>query len=82
MFTVITDDQKTFICTRAQKGDEGQAIETPQDNSILGRYFRERLGLPSGAFVSTEDLRRYGRMDVTFYKIDDENYYTDFSTGH
>jgi hypothetical protein len=78
-FTVITDDQQTFICTRAQKSEEGQVIETPHDNSILGRYFRQRLGLPDGAYVETEDLVRYGRTGVTFYKIDDENFYMDFS---
>ncbi|MPM75174.1 hypothetical protein SDC9_122165 [bioreactor metagenome] len=78
-FTVITDDQHTFICTRAQKSEEGQVIETPHDNSILGSYFRQRLGLPDGAYVETADLLRYGRTGVTFYKIDEENYYMDFS---
>lgn len=80
-FTVVTDDSKTFICTRAQKSKEGQAIETPHDNSLLGEYFRNRLGLENGAFVSKEDLLKYGRTDVTFYKFDDENYYMDFSVN-
>ena len=44
-FTVVTDDSKTFICTRAQKSEEGQAIETPHNNALLGEYFRNRLGL-------------------------------------
>jgi len=78
-FTVLTDDNKTLICTRAQKNDFGAAIETPHANSRLGEYFRNRLGLPNGAFIKTEDLENYGRTDVTFYKIDDENYYMDFS---
>ena len=34
-FTVLTDDNKTLICTRAQKTEEGAAIETPQGNSFL-----------------------------------------------
>lgn len=77
-FTVLTDDNFTIICTRAQKR-YGEAIETPHNNSLLGEYFRRRLGLANGAFINTEDLVRYGRTDVTFYKIDDENYYMDFS---
>jgi len=80
-FTVVTDDSKTFICTRAQKDEEGHAIETPHNNALLGEYFRNRLGLPNGAFVSKENLEKYGRTDVTFYKFDSENYYMDFSTS-
>jgi hypothetical protein len=78
-FTVHTDDDKVLICTRAQKDHKGHAIETPHNNSILGKYFRERLGLEDGAFVQKEDLERYGRDHVDFYKIDDENYKLDFS---
>lgn len=78
-FTVVTDDSKIFVCTRAQKGAEGQAIETPHNNALLGEYFRSRLGVASGAFVRKEDLEAYGRTSVTFYKFDEENYYMDFS---
>jgi hypothetical protein len=76
-FTVNTDDGKVLYCARAQ--DEGKAIQTPYNNSLLGEYFRNRLGLPNGAKVTKEDLLRYGRTDVVFYKIDDETYYMDFS---
>jgi hypothetical protein len=48
-------------------------------NSLLGEYFRNRLGLPNGAFVTKADLDRYGRTDVVFYKFDDEEYLMDFS---
>ncbi len=78
-FTVLTDDNKTLICTRAQKNVTGATIETPHNNSLLGEYFRNRLGLANGAYITYEDLIRYGRTDVTFIKIDDENYYMDFS---
>lgn len=78
-FTVLTDDNRSFICTRAQKDATGQAIETPHNNSLLGEYFRYRLGLANGAFVTRSDLERYGRLDVTFYKIDDETFFMDFS---
>jgi len=80
-FTVLADDNITLICTRAQKDEIGQAIETPHNNSLLGEYFRNRLGLANGVYVNTEDLIKYGKTDVTFYKIDDENYYMDFSVS-
>lgn len=80
-FTVLTDDNKILICTRAQKDEQGHAIETPHNNSLIGEYFRNRLGLPNGAFVTKDDLLRYGRTDVDFYKIDDETYFMDFSVS-
>lgn len=76
-FTVVTDDDKSFICRRAEKDGQGHAIHTPQNNSYLGEYFRNRLGLVNGAFVTKRDLERYKRTDVVFYKIGDE-YYMDF----
>lgn len=78
-FTINTDDGKILICTRAQGDLGGKAIETPHNNSLLGEYFRNRIGLPSGAFVTKQALIDYGRTDVTFYKIDDETYFMDFS---
>lgn len=75
-FTVLTDDDRVLICTRAQ--DESKAIECPQDNSLIGMYFRNRLGLRSGQMITRADLIGYGRTDVDFYKIDDETYYMDF----
>lgn len=76
-FTVVTDDGKVLVCTRAQ--DKAKAIETPHNNSLIGSYFRSRLGLPSGQLITVDDLRRYGRTDVTFTKIDNETYHMDFS---
>jgi hypothetical protein len=76
-FIVRTDDNRIIVCTRAQ--DNGKAIESPEDNSFLGLYFRGRLGVAPGSLVTKDDLLRYGRSDVTFYRIDEENYYLDFS---
>lgn len=76
-FTVITDDEKQMICVRAQ--DNGKGLHTTLNNSLLGEYFRYRLGLANGQFVTKDDLLRYGRSDVTFYKIDEETYFLDFS---
>lgn len=76
-FTVRADDGFVFIATVAQDGDK--AIHSPEGNHIIGQYFRERLGVDSGAPVTRGHLDRYGRTDVTFHKIDDETYYMDFA---
>lgn len=76
-FTALADDGVSLTLTRAQDGDK--AIHTPWNNSELGEYFRRRLDVPPGAFVEKEHLLRYGRTNVTFYKLDDETYYMDFS---
>ncbi|MGB4610614.1 MAG: restriction endonuclease PLD domain-containing protein [Saccharofermentanales bacterium] len=76
-FTVITDDSKSLVLRVEQDGDK--AITTPENNSRLGEYFRNRLSLPNGAPVTKEDLLKYGRTDVEFIKLDDEQYYMDFS---
>jgi hypothetical protein len=79
-FQVVTDDGEAFICTVAQAG--GKAIETPNDNAILGRYFRRRLGLSSGAFVETEDLERFGSNFVRLYRDGDDSYRLSFQPPH
>ena len=76
-FTVLTDDSKTLTCMRAQ--DNGKAIHTPLNNSQMGEYFRNRLGVANGEPVTRQHLEDYGRTDVEFYKIDEESYYMDFS---
>ena len=77
-FTLVTDDGKTFDCVVAQDGRK--SIQTTNDNSLLGAYVRERIGVPSGGLVTAEDLERYGRTDYTIEKIDDETFLLDFSS--
>lgn len=50
-------------------------IHTILENVRMGKCFRCRLDLPNGAFITKDDLLRYGRTDVDFYKIDDETYF-------
>lgn len=76
-FTILTDDDKVLVCTRAQQN--GKAIHTPHNNSLLGEYFRNRLELANGALVTLEDFANYGRDDLRFYKIDEETFFMDFS---
>ena len=75
-FTIITDDGFSFDCVVAQDGDK--AMETPKDNSILGKYFKRRIGVKLGDFVYKHHLVNYGRTSVKICKIDDETYYLDF----
>lgn len=77
-FTAITDDRHQLILRIEQQNDK--AITTPARNSDLGEYFRNRLGLANGAFVTRADLEKYGRTDVVFMKLDEETYYMDFSS--
>ena len=76
-FTAITDDRHQLILRIEQQNDK--AITTPARNSDLGEYFRNRLGLANGAYVTRADLVNYGRTNVVFMKLDDETYYMDFS---
>ncbi len=79
-FLVVTDDHHTLQLRVEQQNDK--AITTPASNALLGEYFRNRLGLPNGSYIKKEDLLAYGRSDVTFYKIDEEQYYMDFSVNN
>lgn len=78
-FQLITDDQESFIATVAQDGDK--AIETPSDNSLLGKYFRSRLGIDEGAPVETHHLLDYGSNAVEISKIADGLYKMSFGPG-
>lgn len=76
-FTVVTDDGHMLILRVEQENDK--AITTPLSNAQLGEYLRNRIGVPNGAYVWKQDLLNYGRTDVTFYKLDEEQFYLDFS---
>jgi len=76
-FSVLTDDNRQLILRVEQQNDK--AITTPHNNSLLGEYIRGRIGVANGAFISRQDLLDYGRTNVTFYKLDDEQFFMDFS---
>lgn len=78
-FSAHTDDGHILVLRVEQQGDK--AITTPLCNADIGEYFRNRLGLKNGAYVDKVDLLNYGRTDVDFYKIDDEEFYMDFSVA-
>ncbi|MCL1921558.1 MAG: NgoFVII family restriction endonuclease [Kiritimatiellaeota bacterium] len=82
-FSALTDDGFPFIGVmtppKKKVGKDGYAIESFNNKSELGKYFRRRLGLQSGELVKLEDLDRYGNHYVTFTKIDEDEYYMQFS---
>lgn len=78
-FLVNTDDKETFVMNRAQKTDTGTAIQTPENNSIIGLYLRKRLGVADGKEISKDDILNYGRIEISFKKMDDRHFYLDYS---
>jgi len=76
-FTVWTDDGEYM--TLARGGDNGKNLTTPQNNSILGRYLRRRLGVQPGEQVRDEHVRAYGRSTLSFHQLRDDLYRMDFS---
>lgn len=78
-FQLLTDDGDSFIATVAQ--EQGKAIETPHNNSLLGQYFRRRLGVPMDSFVTTADLARFGSNGVEIQRVDEGLYRLVFQPG-
>lgn len=76
-FILVTDDGQAIDAVIAQDGNK--AIHSHKDNTILGRYFRARLGLDLNAKITRADLERYGRTDVVFQKTAEDTYLMDFA---
>lgn len=79
-FTVLTDDGQCFTMRVEQSGDK--ALTTPLDNSEIGRYIRERIGMDNDGLVTKDHLDKYGRSSIKFTKLDDEHFEMDFSVGN
>lgn len=77
-FNVKTDDGQTLVFTRAQKTEEGTALQTPEDNSLFGKYLRNRMGIPYGESITKQDILKYGCSEITFFKINNQ-FFLDFS---
>ena len=79
-FIAIFDDGFEVACVRAQQN--GKAIHSYRDNSIIGKYFRERLGLNSGDIIIFQHLEQYGRLFIEVSKKEENIYFFDFSKLH
>ena len=60
----------------AQQGNKG--IHTAESNALLGKFFRKKLHLSSGTFITKEMLEEYGRTSVVFKKYENDIYVLDF----
>jgi hypothetical protein len=76
IFNITCDDGFEMTCKRAQAN--GKAIQST-DNSILGGYFRRRLGLLPGELIVLYHLEMHGRFWVEVYKKTEHGFYLDFS---
>lgn len=77
-FDIHCDDGEIFHCVRAQAN--GKAIHTPNNNSLIGLYFRKRLGIMPGYMVTIDHLIRYGRISVDIFKKSNDLFYLDFKS--
>jgi hypothetical protein len=76
IFQIVTVDGEIWDCARRQAN--GKAIQSVNDNSIIGRYFRKLLNLESGDMVSIDHLLKYGRTSIDIYKKSKYVYILDF----
>lgn len=78
---IRTDDNQNIKFTRAQKDNvNGHALQTPDDNTIIGIYLRNRLSIKPGDVITKEAIEEYGRNFITISRVGDF-YYLDFSSS-
>lgn len=84
VINVIWDDGTNMICS-VEGTQEINGITYPKqltsasDKSVIGAYFRRRMGIPSGQRIVMRDLDTYGRRDIEIIPIGNNTYTIDFS---
>ena len=73
VFNVLANKTELMQMSVVQGGSKG--LQTT-DNSVLGKFLRQCLGITTGRLIRKSDLK--GRTTVRFYKVDDENFYMEF----
>lgn len=76
LFKVVPKDFPPFFMRIAQGGNKG--IHTAENNALLGRFFRKKLNIPSGKFITKELLKKYGKTSVVFRKYGEDLFVLDF----
>lgn len=76
LFKVVPHGFPPFFMRIAQAGNKG--IHTAESNALLGQFFREKLGVPSGTFITKQMLEQYGKTYVVFKKYENDIYVLDF----
>lgn len=75
-FLITTDDGVQWECARRQAN--GKAIHSINNNSLIGSYFRNRLGIELGDLVTISHLLKYGKTKLTIYKKSKYSFFLDF----
>lgn len=73
---VISDDDTQWIVRRA--GEYGKELKVIEGISFY-EYFSHRLGITEERSLSYKDFYNYGRTNVDFYKLNENQYLLDFS---
>lgn len=76
LFKVVPKDFEPFFMRIAQQGNKG--IHTAESNALLGQFFRYKLNVPSGTFITKEMLEKYGKTYVVFNKYKNNIYTLEF----
>lgn len=84
VINVVWDDGTRMTCllegTQHINGNvEPKQISTYDDKSELGIYLRDRIGVTYDHLIRIEDLEGYGRTDIDVSRLDNGDYYFDFS---
>lgn len=80
--TVHCDDGEILVLRGASGGEKqpsGKDLTSIPSNASLGAYLRKRMGLESGQYVGMEQLFDYGRAHFTLSRLQNGDYYLDFS---
>lgn len=79
-FRVVCDDGHV-LTMRGASGSvrSGKDLSSWPSNAELGKYLRDRLGVPSGHVIEISDLVDYGRTYVTISRLRGGEYTLDFS---
>ena len=87
---IIWDDGTTMTGllegTRAKtingvKVEFAKQIATTPSKALLGKYIRNRIGVPEGKAISMDDLTKYGRKTIDISLLGEGVYYFDFSVS-
>lgn len=77
VINVVWDDGKSMSC-RLQ-GAHNKQLSTDGDNSFLGHYIRNRIGVAPEHQIVLADLHAYGRCDVEVQRISENCYRFNFA---
>lgn len=73
----IENEDEIFFAVRVS-GSYGKGINSTEDNSLIGKYFRRKLDVPYGEPITLQDLQDYGKTYVDLYKLDDYTFLIEF----